>query len=56
MKNKRLLIALLAAVVFGSIAAISVSRYLAAAQGYTRNLNDVVVAKVDIPVGTKIIP
>jgi pilus assembly protein CpaB len=56
MRNKRLIIALLAAVAFGLIAAISVSRYLSSAQAYTRNLSNVVVAKVDIPLGTRIIP
>jgi len=55
MRNKRLIIAIAAAVVFGLIAAVSVSRYLAKAQAYTKNLNNVVVAKVDIPVGTRII-
>ena len=55
MRNKRLIIAVLAAVVFGLIAAVSVSRYLASAQEYTKNLNNVVVAKMDIPVGTTII-
>jgi pilus assembly protein CpaB len=55
MRNKRLIIALAAAVVFGLIAAFSVSRYLASAQAYTRNLNHVVVAKVEIPVGERII-
>lgn len=55
MRNKRLIIALLAAVVFGLIAAVSVSRYLANAQMYTKNLTNVVVAKVEIPVGTRIV-
>jgi pilus assembly protein CpaB len=55
MRNKRLIIALLAAVAFGLIAAVSVSRYLASAQAYTKNLNNVVVAKVEIPVGSRII-
>lgn len=55
MRNKRLLIAIAAAVVFGLIAAVSVSRYLANAQAYTRNLNNVVIAKVEIPVGSRII-
>ena len=55
MRNKRLIIAIAAAVVFGLIAAVSVSRYLAKAQAYTKNLNNVVVATVDIPVGTRII-
>jgi pilus assembly protein CpaB len=56
MRNKRLIIALFAAVAFGLIAAISVSRYLASAQAYTKNLTNVVVAKVEIPIGTRIVP
>jgi pilus assembly protein CpaB len=55
MRNKRLIIAVLAAVVFGLIAAVSVSRYLSNYQAYTKNLNNVVIAKVDIPGGTRII-
>jgi len=56
MRNKRLIIAVLAAVAFGLIAAVSISRYLTNAQVYTRNLSNIVVAKVDIPLGTRIIP
>ena len=56
MRNKRLIIALLAAVTFGLIAAVSVKQYLLSAQTFKSNLNDVVVAKVDIPVGSRIIP
>ena len=56
MRNKRLIIALLAAITFGLIAAVSVKQYLLSAQTYKSNLNDVVVAKVDIPVGSRIIP
>src|SRR5262245_25483005 len=55
MRNKRLIIALLAAVTFGLIAAVSVKQYLLSAQTFNRT-NDVVVAKVDIPVGSRIIP
>jgi pilus assembly protein CpaB len=55
MGNKRLIIAVVAAVFFGLIAAISVSRYLARAQAYTQDLNSVVVAKVAIPAGSRII-
>src|SRR6266536_5035162 len=55
MRNKRLIIALLAAIGFGLIAAVSVSRYLASAQAYTTNLDNIVVARVEIPVGTTII-
>src|SRR5215203_686165 len=55
MRNKRLIIALLAAVTFGLIAAVSVKQYLLSAQAFNRT-NDVVVAKVEIPVGSRIIP
>ncbi len=55
MRNKRLVMVLTGAIVFGLVAAASVSRYLSSAQAYTRNLNNVVVAKVDIPIGTKVI-
>jgi pilus assembly protein CpaB len=55
MRNKRLIIALLAAVTFGLIAALSVKQYLLSAQTFSRT-NDVVVAKVDIPMGSRIIP
>jgi len=56
MRNKRFFIVLAGALLFGLLAAISVSRYLSSAQAYTKNLNGVVVAKVAIPLGTKIIP
>jgi pilus assembly protein CpaB len=46
----------LAAITFGLIAAVSVKQYLLSAQTYKSSLNDVVVAKVDIPVGSRIIP
>jgi len=55
MRNKRLIIALLAAITFGLIAAVSVKQYLLSTQTFNRT-NDVVVAKVDIPVGSRIIP
>jgi len=54
--NKRLVFVLAGALVFGLLAAVSVSRYLSSAQAYTKNLNNVAVAKVSIPLGTKIIP
>src|SRR5215210_5420165 len=56
MRNKRFFIVLVGALVFGLLAAVSVSRYLSSAQAYTKNLTRVAVAKVAIPVGTKIIP
>ena len=55
MRNKRLIIAVFAAVAFGLIAAVSVSRYLANAQEYTRNLSNVVIARTDIEIGSRII-
>jgi pilus assembly protein CpaB len=54
MRNKRLLFVLGSAAVFGLLAAVSVSRYLSDAQANTRNMNNIVVAKVDIPLGTKV--
>ena len=54
MRNKRLIIALLAAITFGLIAAVSVKQYLLSAQAFNRT-NEVVVAKVAIPVGSRII-
>src|SRR3569832_1535114 len=55
MRNKRLIIALLAAITFGLIAAVSVKQYLLTAQTFNR-VNNVVVARVEIPVGSRIIP
>jgi pilus assembly protein CpaB len=55
MRNKRFFIVLVGALLFGVLAAISVSRYLSSAQAYTKNLNKVAVAKVPIPLGSKII-
>jgi pilus assembly protein CpaB len=56
MRNKRFFIVLVGALLFGLLAAFSVSRYLSSAQAYSKNLTRVAVAKVAIPVGTKIIP
>src|SRR5882762_10328935 len=56
MRNKRFFIVLVGALLFGLLAAASVSRYLSSAQAYTKDLKSVAVAKVAIPVGTKIIP
>ena len=53
MRNKRLIIALLAAVTFGLIAAVSVKQYLLSAQTFSQT-NSVVVAKVEIPMGSRI--
>ncbi|HEV2802189.1 MAG TPA: Flp pilus assembly protein CpaB [Pyrinomonadaceae bacterium] len=55
MRNKRLVFVMVGAVVFGLVAAFSVSRYLNGTQAYAKNLNSVMVAKVDIQPGEKII-
>lgn len=55
MRNKRFIIVLTCALVFGLLAAFSVSRLLSSAQAYTKDMTNVVVAKVDIPLGTKIV-
>lgn len=55
MRNKRFFIVLAGALMFGVLAAVSVSKYLSSAQAYTKNLNRVAVAKEAIPLGSKII-
>ena len=55
MRNKRFFVVLAGALLFGLLAAVSVSRYLSSAQAYTKSLRGVAVAKVAIPIGTKII-
>jgi pilus assembly protein CpaB len=54
MRNKRLILALTGAVICGLLAVMLVTRYLANVQAYTRDLNNVVVAKTEIPLGAKI--
>lgn len=56
MRNKRFFFVLAGALIFGLLAAVSVSRYLSSAQAYTKNMTRIAVAKVAIPLGTKIIP
>ena len=55
MRNKRFFIVLVGALIFGVLAAVSVSKYLSTAQAYSKNLNNVAVAKVAIPIGSKIV-
>jgi pilus assembly protein CpaB len=55
MRNKRFFVVLAGALLFGLLAAVSVSRYLSSAQAYSKGLSQVAVAKVAIPLGTKII-
>src|ERR1041384_4342706 len=56
MRNKRFFVVLVGALVFGLLAAVSVSRYLSSTQALAKSLNTVAVAKAAIPLGTKIIP
>jgi pilus assembly protein CpaB len=56
MRNKRFFVVLAGALVFGLLAAVSVSRYLSNAQAFGKGMGKVAVAKVAIPIGTKIIP
>ena len=51
MRNKHFFLVLAGALVFGLLAAVSVTRYLSSAQAYTKSLNRVAVAKVAIPLG-----
>ena len=55
MRNKRFFIVLTGALLFGVLAAFSVSRYLSSAQAFSKDLKRVVVARVAIPVGTKLV-
>jgi pilus assembly protein CpaB len=55
MRNKRFLVVLVGALIFGVLAAVTVSKYLSKAQAFSRNMVNVAVAKVDIPLGSKIV-
>ena len=55
MRNKRILFVLFGAAAFGLVAAVAVSRYLSSAEALTRDMRKVVVAKVDIPLGSKLV-
>src|SRR5690242_6996810 len=54
MRNKRLIFALAGAVICGLIAVMLVTRYVASVKTFAKELNNVVVAKAEIPVGAKI--
>ncbi|HEU4796159.1 MAG TPA: Flp pilus assembly protein CpaB [Pyrinomonadaceae bacterium] len=54
MRNKRLIIALAGAVLCGVLGVMLITRYLSNVQAYTRDLGNVVVAKVGIQLGEKI--
>ena len=55
MRNKRFFVVLAGALVFGLLAAVSVNRYLSNAQAFSKDMTKVAVAKVAIPLGTKIV-
>ena len=54
MRNKRLILALTGAVICGLLGVMLVTRYLSQVEAYTKDLGNVVVAKQEIPLGTKI--
>ncbi|MGH9854753.1 MAG: Flp pilus assembly protein CpaB [Blastocatellia bacterium] len=54
MRNKALVFVLIGAVVFGLIAAVSVSRYLSSA-ATSNGLSTIVIAKVELPLGARVI-
>lgn len=54
MRNKRLILALCGAVICGLLAVMLVTRYVANVQTFKKELNNVVVAKMEIPLGAKI--
>src|ERR1041385_3478037 len=55
MRNKRLILALAGAIVCGLLAVMLVTRYISTLQTFQKDLNDVVVAKAEIPLGAKIV-
>jgi len=55
MRNKRLIIAIAGAIVCGLLGVMLVTRYLSQVEAYTKDLNNVVIAKEEIPLGTKIV-
>jgi pilus assembly protein CpaB len=54
MRNKRLIIALTGAAIFGLIATVSITRYLSNVRSYTESFGNVVIAREAIPLGEKI--
>ena len=54
MRNKRLILALTGAVLCGLLAVMLITRYLASVKNSASELNNVVVAKAEIPIGAKI--
>jgi pilus assembly protein CpaB len=54
MRNKRLILAITGAVICGLLGVMLVTRYLSRVEAYTKDLNNVVIAKEEIPLGAKI--
>lgn len=54
MKNKAPFLALIGAILFGLLASVSVTNYLANARG-TNKMNTIVIARMEIPLGSKIL-
>jgi pilus assembly protein CpaB len=54
MRNKRLIVAIAGAVICGLLGVLAVTRYLSRIEAFTRDINNVVVAKREIPLGAKI--
>ncbi len=54
MRNKRFIIAISGAVICGLLGVLLVTRYLSRVEAYTKDLNNVVIAKQEIPLGAKI--
>ena len=54
MRNKRLILALTGAVICGLLAVMLVTQYIASVRNTATQLNNIVVAKTEIPVGAKI--
>ena len=55
MRNKRLILALAGAIVCGLLAVMLVTRYLSSLQTFQKDLNNVVIASGEIPLGAKIV-
>src|SRR5262245_4543699 len=56
MRNKRLIFAIAGAVICGLLGVMLVTRYLSQVEAFTKDLGNVVVAKEEIPLGSKITP
>ena len=54
MRNKRFIVAIAGAVICGLLGVLAVTRYLSRVEAFTKDINNVVVAKQEIPLGAKI--